>query len=60
MPYRRKQNYTSKDGICTRSKHCPIFRIGGDVFAAVLEGADYDNREDLLDAFEKQMDTNLT
>lgn len=46
--------------ICTRFKHSPVYRIGGDEFVAVLEGTDYHNRDELLAAFEKQMDANLT
>ena len=45
--------------ICTQFKHSPVYRIGGDKFVAVLEGSDYDRRDELLAAFEKQMDENL-
>lgn len=45
--------------ICTRFKHSPVFRIGGDEFVAILEGDDYDNREELLSGFDRQMDDNL-
>lgn len=45
--------------ICTQFKHSPVYRIGGDEFVAVLEGADYEKRDDLLAVFEKQMDVNL-
>ena len=31
-------------------KRCPVFRIGGDEFLVVLQGADLENREELLDA----------
>lgn len=31
----------------------------GDEFVALLEGIDYDNRDELLAEFEKQMDVNL-
>ncbi|MBQ7371156.1 MAG: diguanylate cyclase [Blautia sp.] len=46
--------------ICTRFKHSPVFRIGGDEFVAILKGTDYINRDELLTAFEKQMDDNRT
>ena len=36
--------------ICDIYKHSPVFRIGGDEFAVVLQGDDYDNREQLLDS----------
>ena len=38
--------------ICEQFKHSPVFRIGGDEFVAILEGEDYENREDLLKSFE--------
>ena len=34
--------------ICETFVHSPVYRIGGDEFAAVLEGQDYDNRESLM------------
>ena len=37
--------------ICTVFKHSPVFRIGGDEFAVLLTGEDYENRERLLDSF---------
>ena len=33
--------------ICTVFKHSPVYRIGGDEFAAILEGQDYENWERL-------------
>ena len=37
--------------ICEIFKHSPVYRIGGDEFAATLSGADYENREALLESF---------
>ena len=34
-------------------EHSPIFRIGGDEFAAVLRGSDYDNRDALIKKFDR-------
>ena len=34
--------------ICTVFKHSPVYRIGGDEFAAILRGEDYENAEVLL------------
>ena len=45
--------------ICNQFKHSPIYRIGGDEFVAVLEGQDFENREELLDDFNKKMDSNM-
>ncbi len=44
--------------ICTHFKRSPVFRLGGDEFTAILEGADYENREALLTAFDALMDEN--
>ena len=44
--------------ICVRFKHSPVFRIGGDEFAAILEGSDYENRMNLLETFEAEIDEN--
>ena len=44
--------------ICVCFKHSPVFRIGGDEFVAILEGSDYENRNELFDGFEKQMAEN--
>ena len=35
--------------ICRIFKFSPVFRIGGDEFAAVLQNEDYQNREELID-----------
>ena len=34
--------------ICETFKHSPVFRIGGDEFAAIMSGQDYENREVLI------------
>ena len=34
--------------ICDAFKHSSVFRMGGDEFAAILRGADYENRDALL------------
>lgn len=34
--------------ICKVFKHSPVFRIGGDEFAVILKGQDYENRNDLF------------
>lgn len=35
--------------VCEVFKHSPVFRVGGDEFVAVLQGSDYENRENLFD-----------
>ena len=39
--------------ICEVFSHSPVFRIGGDEFAVVLQNADYAEREELLDTFDR-------
>ena len=45
--------------ICNHFKHSPVFRIGGDEFAALLERTDFENRLELQNAFDKMMDEAL-
>ncbi len=40
--------------IRTVFENSPVYRIGGDEFAAVLEGRDYENREELLRLFDEK------
>ena len=45
--------------ICGIFKCSPVFRIGGDEFAVILEGADFDNRNDLLSDLNKRVEENI-
>ncbi|MBR3040175.1 MAG: EAL domain-containing protein [Lachnospiraceae bacterium] len=45
--------------ICKVFSHSPVFRVGGDEFAVVLKGIDYDNREDLLSEIRNQVLENI-
>ena len=38
--------------ICRVFQHSPVFRIGGDEFAVVLQNEDYENREELVRRFD--------
>jgi diguanylate cyclase (GGDEF)-like protein len=40
------------DIICDLFKHSPVYRMGGNVFAVVTRGRDYDNLEALMAALE--------
>lgn len=40
--------------ICDVFKHSPVYRIGGDEFVAILCGADYDNRHELVKALKNK------
>jgi diguanylate cyclase (GGDEF)-like protein len=44
--------------ICTTFNHSPVFRVGGDEFVAILEGEDYQNREEILRSFNEVIDYN--
>lgn len=44
--------------ICQTFKHSPIYRIGGDEFAALIYGEDYENREKLINSFNAEIDEN--
>ena len=39
--------------ICDVFDHSPVFRIGGDEFAVILQNVDYKNRDALLNRFDK-------
>ena len=45
--------------ICNTFKHSPVFRIGGDEFAVILKGSDYDDREALLRHFDAEQDRHI-
>lgn len=40
--------------ICDVYEHSPVFRIGGDEFAAILMDRDFQNRDELLRCFDRQ------
>lgn len=42
--------------ICVTFSHSPVFRVGGDEFAAILQQEDYQRREALLSAFDRAAD----
>ena len=45
--------------ICEKFCHSPVFRIGGDEFVALLEGNDYNQRDELLGSFDRQIEKDL-
>ena len=40
--------------ICQVFSHCPVFRVGGDEFAAVLRNGEFDRRHELLALFDQR------
>ena len=40
--------------ICEVFAHSPVYRVGGDEFVSVLQGVDYENREQLCDALRER------
>lgn len=45
--------------ICDVFKHSPVYRIGGDEFVAILQGADYENRYALVEKLKKMYEQTL-
>lgn len=45
--------------ICRVFHHSPVYRIGGDEFAVVLQGRDYENRKNLIARLRKQVEENI-
>ena len=45
--------------ICSFYKHSPVYRIGGDEFVVILQGSDFDDRENIKTRFDRQIDENL-
>ena len=45
--------------ICRWFKHSPVYRIGGDEFAAFLQGEDFENRAALVEALTQEVMDNL-
>ena len=43
--------------ICNTFKHSPVFRIGGDEFAVILKGHDYENRYSLMGSLHDSLQT---
>ena len=43
--------------ICRVWQHSPVFRIGGDEFAVLMQGGDYDAREALAEQFKREAET---
>ena len=45
--------------ICEYYDHSPVFRIGGDEFAVLLQGQDYENRHRILTAINEHIEQNI-
>lgn len=46
--------------ICNTFKHSPVYRIGGDEFAVILKGVDFDDRNDLINDLNSEQDRNIS
>lgn len=42
--------------MCKVFRHSPVYRVGGDEFVIILEGADYNEYQELLIDFQKEID----
>ncbi len=45
--------------VCRTFHHSPVFRIGGDEFAVILRGGDYENRERLISGLKRQAEEHI-
>ena len=45
--------------ICQNFKHSPVFRTGGDEFVVVLEAQGFDERQECMDSFNRQVEANV-
>jgi diguanylate cyclase (GGDEF)-like protein len=45
--------------ICKLFSHSPVFRIGGDEFAVILTGSDYQSRAAILKTFNERVESNI-
>ena len=45
--------------ICNTFKHSPVFRIGGDEFVVLVQGADYGTRLTIMDQLNARIDRNV-
>ena len=50
---------SASDMLCEYYKHSPVFRIGGDEFVVLLQGHDYEQRKELLENINRQIEENL-
>ncbi|MDO4796530.1 MAG: amino acid permease [Coriobacteriales bacterium] len=45
--------------LCEYYRHSPVFRIGGDEFAVLLEGRDYQDRDGILESLNRRVEGNI-
>ena len=45
--------------LCEYYKHSPVFRVGGDEFVVILQNQDFENRESILEGFNKEVEGNI-
>ena len=45
--------------VCDTFDHSPVFRIGGDEFAVLIRGKDYEERENLVNSFKERVRENV-
>ena len=56
--WRRRPFPTACNMICLIFKHSPVFRIGGDEFAVLLKGHDFECRDQLMTELDDTMTRN--
>lgn len=50
---------TSCELLCVHYKYSPVYRIGGDEFVVLLQGRDYDARDELLAEINAEIEQNI-
>ena len=45
--------------LCEHFKHSPVFRIGGDEFVIILEGHDYESRNEVIKEINEEIEGNI-
>ena len=46
--------------ICMYFAHSPVFRTGGDEFVCILQGADYEQRAEIMNLFRKEAEAHIS
>lgn len=49
---RRQVLVVDDEEICENFKHSPVYRLDGEKFAVLMQGRDYENREELMEGMQ--------
>jgi len=45
--------------LCDHFKHSPVFRVGGDEFVVLLEGRDFESKDEIMKNINKEIEENI-